>query len=154
MLHPGPAIAQQLKIGFVNTQRIFRDAPVATQAAHKLEQEFARRDQELQDLSHRLQALQKSLDKNSATMADTDRINKEREFADLSRDFQRKQRAFREDLSLRQSEENAIIIERANKVIRSIAESENFDLILQDVVWISPRLDITERIIDGLSSNP
>jgi len=87
-------------------------------------------------------------------MADTDRINKEREFADLSRDFQRKQRAFREDLSLRQSEENAIIIERANKVIRSIAESENFDLILQDVVWISPRLDITERIIDGLSSNP
>jgi len=69
----------------------------------------------------------------------------------LSRDFQRKQREFREDLNLRQNEENAAIIEKANKAIKQIAESEKYDLILQDVVWVSPRLDITERVIKALS---
>ena len=85
------------------------------------------------------------------TMSESDRRNKERELNDLSRDFQRKQREFREDLNLRQNEENAAIIEKANKAIKQIAESEKFDLIVQDVVWVSPKLDITDKVIKSLS---
>ncbi len=95
--------------------------------------------------------MQENLEKNSVTMSEADRRTKERELNDLSRDFQRKQREFREDLNLRQNEENAAIIEKANKAIKSIAESEKFDLIVQDVVWVNPRLDITEKVIKSLS---
>lgn len=145
------AVAAEMKIGYVNTQRIFRDAPAAQKAAKKIEAEFSKRDQDLQRMAKQLQSMQEGLEKNSVTMSESDRRNKERELNDLSRDFQRKQREFREDLNLRQNEENAAIIEKANKAIKQIAESDKYDLILQDVVWVSPKLDITEKVIKSLS---
>lgn len=145
------AVAAELKIGYVNTQRIFRDAPAAQRAAKKIEAEFSKRDQDLQRMAKQLQSLQESLEKNAVTMAETERRTKERDLNELSREFQRKQREFREDLNLRQNEENAAIIERANKSIKQIAESEKYDLILQDVVWVSPKLDITDKVIKSLS---
>jgi len=142
--------AADLKVGYVNTQRLFRDAPAAAKAAKKLEQEFSKRDQELQSMSKRLQTMQENLEKNALTMSENERRDREREFGDLSRDFQRKQREFREDLNLRQNEEHSSVIEKANRAIQVIAESENFDLILQDVVWVSPKLDITDKVIKML----
>lgn len=102
-------------------------------------------------MSKQLQGLQENLEKNAVTMAEGDRRAKEKEFGELSREFQRKQREFREDLNLRQNEENAAVIEKANKAIKQIAESDKYDLILQDVVWVSPKLDITERVIKVLA---
>jgi outer membrane protein len=145
------AVAAEMKIGYVNTQRIFRDAPAAQKAAKKIEAEFSKRDQELQRMAKQLQSTQEGLEKNSVTMAEGERRNKERELNDLSRDFQRKQREFREDLNLRQNEENAAIIEKANKAIKQIAETDKYDLIVQDVVWVNPKLDITEKVIKSLS---
>lgn len=144
---------ESVKIGYVNTQRIFRDAPAAVKAAKKIEAEFSRRDQELQRMAKQLQGMQEGLEKNAVTMAETDRRTKEKELNELSREFQRKQREFREDLNLRQNEENAAIIEKANKAIKQIAESEKYDLIVQDVVWASPKLDITEKIIKALAAD-
>jgi outer membrane protein len=145
------AVAAEMKIGYVNTQRIFRDAPAAQKAAKKIEAEFSKRDQELQRMAKQLQSTQEGLEKNAVTMAEGERRNKERELNDLSRDFQRKQREFREDLNLRQNEENAAIIEKANKAIKQIAEADKYDLIVQDVVWVNPKLDITEKVIKSLS---
>jgi outer membrane protein len=143
--------ASELKVGYVNTQRIFRDAPAAQKAAKKLEGEFSRRDQDLQKMAKQLQGLQENLEKNSVTMAESERRNKEKEFGELSREFQRKQREFREDLNLRQNEENAAVIEKANRAIKQIAEAEKYDLVLQDVVWVSPKLDMTDRVIKALA---
>ncbi|TXI76030.1 MAG: OmpH family outer membrane protein [Dokdonella sp.] len=142
---------EPLKVGYVNTQRLFRDAPAAVRAAKKIEQEFSKRDQDLQRLAKQVQALQETLEKNGLTMAESERRAKEKDLAELSREFQRKQREFREDLNLRQNEENAAIIEKANKAIKQLAESEKYDLIVQDVVWVSPRLDITDKVVKALS---
>ena len=142
---------EQLKVGYVNTQRLFRDAPAAVRAAKKIEQEFSKRDQDLQRLAKQVQGLQETLEKNGVTMAEPDRRAKEKDLGELSREFQRKQREFREDLNLRQNEENAAIFEKANKAIKQLAENEKYDLIVQDVVWVSPRLDITDKVIKALS---
>jgi outer membrane protein len=144
-----PALAE-FKIGFVNGQRVVNESPQAKKAKQKLEKEFEKRDQELQQLSKRLQSMQENLDKNGVTMAESERRSKEREFGELNREFQRKQREFREDLNLRQNEEMAAIFERANKVIKQIAEAEKFDLIVQEAVYFSPRIDITEKVIKAL----
>ena len=139
--------SETVKIGYVNTQRIFRDAPTAVKAAKKLESEFSKRDQDLQRMAKQIQSLQESLEKNALTMVETERRAKEKDLNELTREFQRKQREFREDLNLRQNEENAAIIEKANKAIKQLAESEKYDLIVQDVVWVSPKLDVTDKII-------
>ncbi len=144
-----PALAE-FKIGFVNGQRVVQESPQAKKAKQKLEKEFERRDQELQQISKRLQGLQESIEKNGVTMAESDRRAKEREFNELNRDFQRKQREFREDLNLRQNEEMAGIFERANKIIRQIAETEKYDLIVQEAVYFSPRIDLTDKVIKAL----
>jgi outer membrane protein len=138
------------RIGFVNGQRVINEAPQAAKAKKKLEKEFEKRDQELQKLAKQLQTVQETLEKNGVTLSDSERRNKERELADLNREFQRRQREFREDLNLRQNEEMAVIYERVNKVIKQIAEAEKYDLILQEAVYVSPRLDITDRVIKAL----
>jgi outer membrane protein len=146
------ALAADYKIGFVNTERLFREAATAKRAQAKLEKEFAARDQELGKLARQVRELQALLDKDGATMSEADRRNKERDLANLSRDMQRAQREFREDLNLRRNEELASVQERANKVIQQIAEAEKFDLILQDpVVYASQRIDITEKVIKALA---
>ncbi|MBN8479752.1 MAG: OmpH family outer membrane protein [Burkholderiales bacterium] len=148
----GQAVAADYKIGFVNTERLFREAAPAKRAQQKLEREFAARDAEVQKLTKQVRDLQASLDKDGATMAEAERRNKERDLANLSRDLQRAQREFREDLNLRRNEELSALQERANKVIQQIAEAEKFDLILQDpVVYASQRIDITDKVIRALA---
>jgi len=148
----GQAAAIEYKIGFVNTERLFREAAPAKRAQQKLEKEFANRDAELQKIGKQVRDLQASLDRDGATMSEADRRNKERDLTNGSRDLTRMQRKFREDLNLRRNEELAAIQERANKVIQQIAEAEKFDLILQDpVVFASQRIDITDKVIKALA---
>jgi outer membrane protein len=138
------------KIGAVNIQKILNEAPQSARAKKKIEKDFEKRDQDLQQLAKQLQGLQENLDKNALTMAESERRGKEREFADLNREFQRKQREFREDLSQRQNEEVAGIFERVNKIIKQIAEAEKYDIIFQEAAYINPRIDITDRVIKAL----
>jgi outer membrane protein len=145
-----PAIAQT-KIGFVNTEKIFREAAPAVRAQKKIEKEFEKRDQEMQRMAKQLQSLQESLEKNAVTMGESEKRNKERELGDLNRDFQRKQREFREDLNQRRNEELAAVLERANKTIKVIAEAEKYDIILQEAVYASPKIDITDKVIKALA---
>jgi outer membrane protein len=146
------AQAADYKIGFVNTERLFRDAAPAKRAQQKLEKEFAARDAEIQKLAKQVRDLQALLEKDGITMAEPERRNRERDLANLSRDLQRSQREFREDLNLRRNEELASVQERANKVIQQIAEAERFDLIIQDpVVYASPKIDITDKVIKALA---
>src|SRR4029079_17882556 len=130
----------------------FREAAPAKRAQQKLEKEFAARDAEIQKVGTQVRDLQTSLDKDGATMPEADRRNKERDLANLSRDLQRSQREFREDLNLRRNEELASVQERANSVIRQMAEAEKCDLIVQEpVIFASPRIDITDRVIKALA---
>ncbi|MDR2238955.1 MAG: OmpH family outer membrane protein [Zoogloeaceae bacterium] len=145
------AIAEEARIGFVNTEKIFREAAPAVRAQKKIEKEFEKRDQEMQRLAKQLQTMQEALEKNSVTMSEADKRNKEREFNDLNREFQRRQREFREDLNQRRNEELAAVLDRANKAIKAIAEAENFDVILQEAVYASPRVDITDKVIKALA---
>ncbi|MDP2133413.1 MAG: OmpH family outer membrane protein [Sulfuritalea sp.] len=138
------------KIGAINIQKILSDAPQATRAKKKIEKDFEKRDQELQRIAKQLQGMQETLDKNAVTMAESERRTKEREFGELNRDFQRKQREFREDLSQRQNEEMAAIFERVNKIIKQIAETEKYDVIFQEAAYINPRIDITDKVIKAL----
>ena len=142
------------KFGFVNTERILRDAAPAQRAQKKIEAEFQKRDQELARLADQLKRMQDDLEKNGVTMTETQRRTREREFSELNRDFQRKQREFREDLNQRRNEELAQVVEQANRVIRQIAEQEKFDIIFQDAVFASPRIDITDRVIKALEGKP
>ncbi len=138
------------KIGFVNSQKILNDAPQAARAKKRIEKDFEKRDQDLQRMAKQLQGIQESLDKNAVTMGESERRAKEREFGELNRDFQRKQREFREDLSQRQNEETAAIFERVNKIIKQIAEAEKYDIIFQEAVYASPRIDLTDKVIKAL----
>jgi len=147
-----PAAADEVKIGFVNIQRIVRDAPAAIKAARQLDQEFGRRDAELQAIAKDIQARQEFL-RTSSSLPESVRLQKEKEVAELARDYQRKGEQFQEDLSVRQNEENAALIERANNAIRQIATSENYDVILQDAVAVGDRIDITDKVIKALSDD-
>ena len=140
------------KFGFVNTEKILREAGPAQKAQKKIEAEFRKRDEELARTAEQLKRMQEELDKNSVTMSETQRRNKEREFGDLNREFQRKQREFREDLNQRRNEELAQVVEQANRVIRQIAEQEKYDIIFQDAVYASPRIDLTDKVIKALDS--
>lgn len=146
-----PGVVQaQGKIGFVNTERILRDAAPAQRAQKKIESEFQKRDQELGRMAEQLKRMQDEMERSAVTMSDSQRRTKEREFGETSREFQRKQREFREDLNQRRNQELARVVEQANRVIRQIAAQEDYDVVLQDAVFANPRIDITEKVIKAL----
>jgi len=151
---PATSMAQQAnaKIGFVSTEKIMKEANPAKAAQAKIEKDFARRDKELQDLNARLRSASERLEKEAAVLAEPDRARRQREIAEMERDFQRRQREFREDLNQRRNEELSAVLEKANRAIKEIAEREKFDLILQEAVYVSPRLDITEQVVKLLNS--
>jgi len=141
------------KIGFVNTDRIFKEANPAKAASAKIEQEFSKRGKEIEDMGARLKSMSDKLDKDSTVLSEADRVKRQRELSDLDKDFQRRQREFREDLNQRRNEELAGVLDRSNKVIRQIAESEKYDIIFQEGVYVSPRIDITDKVIKALNSS-
>ncbi|MBL8446889.1 MAG: OmpH family outer membrane protein [Zoogloeaceae bacterium] len=146
-------VMAETKIGFVNSDKVMREAAPAVRAQKRLEKEFEKRDQDLQRIAKDLQSMQEGLEKNGMTLAESDRKTKEREFNDLNRDFQRRQREFREDLNQRRNEELASVLDRANKAVKQIAELEKFDIIFQEAVYASPRIDITDKVIKALADS-
>lgn len=151
-----PAVAQEVKIGFVNTERILRESGPAQRAGKKLETEFSKKQQEIQRLADQTKRVQDDLEKNGLTMSENQRRAKEREFNDLSRELQRRDRDFRDEVNQRRNEETAQLVEQANRIIRQIAEQEKFDVILQasDALIINTRVDITERVMKALDGKP
>ena len=145
------ASAVEMKIGFVNTERVFREAAPAKRAQQKLEREFSARNAELGKIEKQGRDLQTELERDNVTMPEAARREKERQLADISRTFQRIQREIREDLNLRRNEELASVQERATRVINQIAEQEKFDLVIQEAVFASGRIDITEKVIKALA---
>ncbi|ODU08025.1 MAG: outer membrane protein chaperone [Rubrivivax sp. SCN 71-131] len=146
-----PAAAQELKIGYVNSERVLRDSAPAKAAQSKLETEFGKRDRELNDQAGKLKAAADKLDKDAPTLSEAERTRRQRELVEQDRDLQRKRREFQEDLNQRKNEELASVVERANRVIKQIFDQEKYDLILQEVVFAGPRVDITEKVIKGLN---
>ena len=148
------ASAQELKIGYVNSERVLREASPAKAAQAKLEAEFGKRDRELNDQAVKLKAAAEKLDKDAPTLSEAERTRRQRELVEQDRDLQRKRREFQEDLNQRKNEELAAVVERANRVIKQIFDQEKYDLILQEVVFAGPKVDITEKVIKALNAAP
>lgn len=154
LIAAAPLVAQAQnasRIGFVNSDRLMREAQPAKSALSRIESDFSKRDQDLQRMTKDLQRMQEDLERNSMTMSEADRVKKERAFNDLSRDYQRKKREFGEDLNMRRNEELAGVLDRANEAIRKVAQAEGFDIILQEAVYINPSIDITDKVIKELN---
>jgi outer membrane protein len=146
------AQAEELKIGYVNSDRVLRDAVPAKAAQSKLEGEFGKREKDLADLANKLKAASDKLEKDAPTLPEAERTRRQRDLVDQDREFQRRRREFQEDLNQRKNEELASVVERANKVIKQIFETEKYDLILQEAVFWSPKVDITDKVIKALNA--
>jgi len=147
------ACAEDLKVGVVNSDRILRDSQPARAAMQKLEAEFSKRDKDMQEMGARLKTAAERFEKDGPIMSESDRVRRQRELAEMDREFQRKQREFREDFNQRRNEELQGLLERTNRIIRQIAEQEKYDLIVQEAVYFNPRIDMTERVLRALNSS-
>ena len=146
--------AEGFRIGVVDTERILRESDQAIRAEKRIEKEFATRDQEIKKQIKLSKDLQSALEKDGSGMSDSVRRFKERELANLNLNLQTMQREFREDLNLRKNEELAVVLAHADKAIRAIAESEEYDVILQEAVYRNPKVDITDKVLKYLSAEP
>jgi outer membrane protein len=146
------AQAQEFRIGFVNTDRIFKEASTAKAAQAKLEQEFSKREKDLQELGVSLKSGADKLEREAPTLSEGQRTTRQKQLLEMDRDFQRKRREFQEDLNSRKNEELQQVLERANKVVKIVAEAEKYDLVLQEAVYVNPKHDITDKVIKALNS--
>lgn len=146
------AHAQDSKVGYINTQRITNESGPAKAAQAKLEQEFSKRQKELADQQQSLKTMSERFERDAPTLTETQRVTRQKEFAEQNRDFQRKQREFQEDLNGRRNEELQQVLDKANKAVRQVAEAEKYDLVIQEVVYSNTRHDITEKVLKILNS--
>lgn len=146
------ANAQEFKVGIVNLDRIFREANSAKTAQTKLEQEFGKREKDLNDISTQLKTLSDKFEREAPTLSESQRTTRQKQLVDQDRDLQRKRREFQEDLNARKNEELQQVIERANKVVKALAEAEKYDLIIQEAVYVNPKHDITDKVLKSLNA--
>ncbi|NCT81526.1 MAG: OmpH family outer membrane protein [Comamonadaceae bacterium] len=144
--------AQELKIGYVNSERVLREANLAKTAQAKLEAEFGKREKDLRDLETKLRGAAEKLEKDAPTLSENERNRRQRDVVEQERDLQRKRREWQEDLTQRKQEELSAVVEKANRVIKQIFDAEKYDLILQDAIHFSARVDITKKVIDALNA--
>lgn len=149
---PALGLAQELRIGYVSGERVLRESVPAKAAQAKLEAEFSKREKDIAEIAARLKATSEKLEKDAPTLSEAERGRRQRDLVEQDRDFQRKRREFQEDLNQRKNEELGGVVERANKAIKQIFDSEKYDLILQDATFVSPRVDITEKVIKALNA--
>ena len=147
------ASAQEFKVGIVNLDRIFREANSAKTAQVKLEQEFSKREKEINDIAAQLKTMSDKFEREAPTLAESQRTTRQKQLVDQDRDFQRKRREFQEDLNSRKNEELQQVIERANKVVKALAEAEKYDLIIQEAVYVNPKHDITDKVLKSLNAS-
>jgi len=147
-----PAQAQEFKAGFVNTDRIFREANSAKAAQTKLEQEFSRREKEIVELANSIKGMSDKYERDAPTLSESQRVTRQKQLVDQDRDLQRKRREFQEDLNARKNEELQQVLERANRVVKQVAEAEKYDAIFQEAVYISPKHDITDKVLKILNA--
>lgn len=144
--------AQEFKMGFVNTERVFREAATAKQAQAKLEQEFARREKDVVEIGNALKSASEKFEREAPTLSESQRAARQRQLVDQDREFQRKRREFQEDLNARKNEEQQLMVERANRAVKQVAESEKYDVIFQEAVYVHPKHDITDKVIKALNA--
>ena len=144
--------AQEVRIGFINTDRIFKEANTAKQAQAKLEQEFSKREKDLNDSGNSLKTAVEKFEREAPTLSESQRVSRQKQLGEQDRDFQRKRREFQEELNARKNEEFQLVLERANRVIKQVAEAEKYDLVLQEAVYINPKHDITDKVLKVINS--
>lgn len=147
------AFAQEFKVGIVNLDRIFREANSAKTAQAKLEAEFSKREKDLNDIAAQFKTLSDKFEREAPTLSENQRNTRQKQLVDQDRDFQRKRREFQEDLNARKNEELQQVIERANKVVKTLAEAEKYDLIVQEAVYVNPKHDITDKVLKSLNAS-
>ena len=147
-----PALAEDFRVGFVNTDRIFREANSAKAAQAKLEQEFSKREKDINDLANTLRSATERFEREAPTLSESQRQTRQKQLVDQNRDLERKRREFQEDLAARKNEELQQVLERANRVVRQVAEAEKYDLVIQEAVYINPKHDITDKVIRALNA--
>ena len=147
-----PAQALDFKAGFVNTDRIFREANSAKAAQAKLEQEFSRREKDIIELGNSIKAMSEKYERDAPTLSESQRVSRQKQLVEQDRDLQRKRREFQEDLNARKNEELQQVLERANRVVKQVAEAEKYDAIFQEAVYINPKHDITDKVIKALNA--
>ena len=146
------AQAQDFRIGFVNTDRILKEANTAKAAQAKLEQEFAKRERDLVDTGNSLKAAADKLERDAPTLSESQRNARQKQLVDQDRDFQRRRREFQEDLNARKNEELQQVVDRANRAVKQIAESDGYDMIVQEAVYVNPKHDITDKVLRAINA--
>lgn len=147
------AWSQEFKLGFVSLDRIIKEAQPAKVAQAKLEQEFSKREKDLQALGQQIKGMADQLERDGPTLSESQRVTRQKQVAEADRDFQRKRREFQEDLNARRNEELQKVFELANRVVKQVADTEKYDLILQEAVYVNPSHDITDKVIKAINAN-
>lgn len=144
---------ESFRIGFVNPDRVLREAQPAKAAQAKLEAEFLKRERDLTAQGEALKAASEKFEREAPTLPESQRTQRQRALVDQDREFQRKRREFQEDLNARKNEELQQVYDRANRVVKQVAEAEKYDAILQEAIYINPKHDITEKVIKALNAS-
>ena len=150
---PLGVLAAELKIGFVDPVTLIEKAPQGEASLKKLEEEFGSRNKEIRELREQTAQLEQEIDKNSLIMSSAELQQKQLELQGLKRQLRRRQQEFNDDYNLRRNEELAKLQQIVTDAIIEIAESEGYDLIVQQAVYASKTINITNDVLEKLGSN-
>lgn len=144
--------AAELKVGYVQVDKILKEAPQTAETGKKLEREFRPRSLELKKLQKQMAVIETDLEKEASTLSDSGRRSKQRQASGMRIEFNRKQRELREDINIRKNEELSILQDRINTAVKTVSEAGDYDIVMYGgVAYASTKIDITDKVLKLLS---
>jgi outer membrane protein len=135
----------EIKVGYVQLERIMKESPQMMESSKKLEKEFSPRSAELERMAKQIN------DQESSMTSEGDRRNSDQNLTALKIEFQRKQRELNEDVNLRKNEELSGLQDRINKAVTSVSEAEGYDLVIYSgAAYVGKKVDITDKVLKAL----
>ncbi len=148
----------ELKIGFINSEKILLDYEGTKSAEEKLKKEYAKWEQEATERQKKMKEMKEQLDKQSLLLS-AERKKEieselEREYIEYNKFLQEKF-GQQGDAAKRNDELLRPIIEKINKILDKIAKNENYDFIFDakgGVVYAKKAYDLTEKVVQALNA--
>jgi outer membrane protein len=145
---------QVIRIGFIDPVRLIEQAPQGGRALKQLEIEFQPSNENLMKQHNRIQEMEAELDKNILVISASDAQVRQREIDNLKRRLKRSQQEAREDYNLRRNEEIGKLQALVREIVVELAKEQGYDLIIEQAVYVSEAVNLTDEVLGRLAQLP
>lgn len=145
--------AAEVKIAAIRSGELIMQSPQFKSGQDKMKVQFDKRQKDLENDAKKFQEDVKKFQKEADLLSPSDRAKQEKDLSSRQVDLNYKQRQLQEDVQNTDRQLTQDMQAKIKDVIAAVAKEKGYDLIVQDPVFVTPAVDITDAVLKKLQAS-